>query len=506
MDPDIDIMIDNVMYDAYFILGVTPEDSLEHITKEYRKKAKLLHPDKLSNSDKNDPKKILKKSKQFKVLIECFEFITNKKQKYNQMRNETIINNTSIDPKNFDNTTEINNFNNEFIRLKVTTPNDHGYATERLGDLNENNFEELKGRYSTDTFKPTQIFNDKKFNKDDFNKAFEFHQSQFQETNTALIHKTSDGFNGYNSGFLSGPGELGCASVSSYNGVMIVGDSFGETDIGYNDGNYSDYSMSFKKQKNPTSKINVPSDFIEKVGKEKVMSKKEADEQLRLRNQINTKSSGNFKEQEQVLLEKQKREIQDKIESDKNFILKYKTMFDQKTIESAFDNKLITSSDYTQEIQREQQHPPQQQYQQHQQHHQQHPLQHQQQYPQHQQQHPPQHQQQHPPQHHQQYPQQYQQQYPHPQQDQQDQQDQQSQHQQYPEQLQQPQQFQQQFNKQEQFPQQFNQQYQQEQFQEPIQLLQQQLKLPEYPRNTRSIQKNTQQLYNRQLDDPYRNF
>ena len=48
------------------------------------------------------------------------------------------------------------------------------------------------------------------------------------------------------------------------------------------------------------------------------MSKKEADEQLRLRNQINTKSSGNFKEQERVLLEEQKREIQDKIESDKN--------------------------------------------------------------------------------------------------------------------------------------------------------------------------------------------
>ena len=40
-----------VIYDAYFILGVTPEDSLEHITKEYRRKAKLLHPDKLSNSD-----------------------------------------------------------------------------------------------------------------------------------------------------------------------------------------------------------------------------------------------------------------------------------------------------------------------------------------------------------------------------------------------------------------------------------------------------------------------
>ena len=142
MDPDTEIMIDQVMYDVYFILGVTQEDSIEHITKEYKKKAKLLHPDKLSTSDKADPKKLLKKSKQFKILVECFDFIKNKKQRYNQTENEPIINNTGLDPKNFDNTSELKSFNESFTKLKVTVPSDHGYKTERLGKLDDTTFEE----------------------------------------------------------------------------------------------------------------------------------------------------------------------------------------------------------------------------------------------------------------------------------------------------------------------------------------------------------------------------
>ena len=102
MDPNTELMIDQVTYDAYFILGVTPEDSMDHITKEYRKKAKTLHPDKLSASDKLDPKKVLKRSKQFKILVDCYMFIQNKKQRYNETYNQTehepIINNTGIDP------------------------------------------------------------------------------------------------------------------------------------------------------------------------------------------------------------------------------------------------------------------------------------------------------------------------------------------------------------------------------------------------------------------------
>ena len=345
MDPDTEIMIDHVIYDVYFILGVTSDDPIEHITKEYKKKAKVLHPDKLSTSDRSNPTKLLKRNQQFKILVECYDFIRNKKQRYNQVGNEPIINNTSLDPKNFDNTSEINSFNNEFTKLKVTTPSDFGYTTERLGMLNESNFEELKGRYATETFKPTQVFNTKKFDPDNFNKAFEYHQSQFEDTSTAIIHKTSDGFSGYNSGFLSGPGELGCASVSSFNGVMIVGDNFGESGIGYNDGNYSDYQMSFKKPKNP-NKIDIPNDFIA-TGKITPMSKKEADEQLRLRNKtLNVKIDGNFNSQEQILLQKQKRDIQEKIANDKNLILKYQNMFDKQTIQAALGNKLI-SSDYT---------------------------------------------------------------------------------------------------------------------------------------------------------------
>ena len=40
------IDIDGKSYDPYFILGVTKDDSSEHITKSFRKRVKKYHPDK----------------------------------------------------------------------------------------------------------------------------------------------------------------------------------------------------------------------------------------------------------------------------------------------------------------------------------------------------------------------------------------------------------------------------------------------------------------------------
>jgi curved DNA-binding protein CbpA len=369
MDPDNEIKIDNIVYDVYFILGVTSEDSIEHITKEFKKKAKLLHPDKLSIEDRKDPKKVLKKTKQFKVLTECFEFISNKKQSFNYSRQNKhsqieIINNTDLNQKQFDNSNDLKFFNDEFSRLKVETPNDFGYDFERIPALDERNYEKLANEYNSDTFKPTKLFTGKKFDPKDFNKTFEYHQSQFEEPETALIHKTTDGFNGYNSGFLSGANELGCASVSSFNGVMIVGDNFGESGVGYNDSNFSDYRQSFKKPKNPNSKLNVPSDFKQKITKDTPLSQTQIDEQLRLRKNIEIKSKEEcyFTEQEKVLLQSQINEQKNKSQQDKEFILKYQNMFDSQTIQDAMNKKLVTS-DFVPEMQRQfenlQQHPQQ---------------------------------------------------------------------------------------------------------------------------------------------------
>lgn len=354
MDPDNEIMIDNIIYDVYFILGVTCDDDIDHINKEFKKKVKVLHPDKMSLQDRNDPKKLDKRNNQFKILTECYTFISDKKQSYNYKNRNVpidIINNTNINQQEFSNDNEKNSFNNEFSRLKVQTPNDFGYTTERMSELSTTNFEKVKSQYQSETYKPVQLYGDKKFDQKDFNKTFEYHQSQYDNTETALIHKTSDGFNAYNSGFLSGSGDLGCASVSSFNGIMIVGDNFGESGIGYNDENYSDYKKSFSSQKNPES-IAVPENFKQKINKDSPLTQNEIDSQIRLRKNFNLDTSGgpnknNYKKQEELLLQNQKQHKEQKAQEDRKFILKYQNMFDKQTIQDAINKRLVTNDDYT---------------------------------------------------------------------------------------------------------------------------------------------------------------
>lgn len=353
------VVIDKISYDPFFILGVTPEDSLEHITKEFRKKARQLHPDKLNPNDQNNPRLVLKRSKQFKVLVDCYEYISNHKQNYNNSRkSKERINVTTFDDlssKSFDNSKELNSFNTKFNDVKLLNPNDFGYKTERIGNLNENgnNFESLKNEYTSVSHRPQKLFDNKNFNSLDFNKAFEYQQQQFNEEmdeqgtardtpNSVIIHKTSDGFSGYNSVTLDN-----CASVSSFNGVMIVGDNFGESGIGYNDVNYSDYRQTFKGAKNP-DKLNIPENFQPVSSRAtKPLTKKEIDTQIGIRSiKIEQKNNGNYNLQEQMLLEQQKTDLQNKIEQDKKFVIKYQHLFDKQTIEDALNDRLITSKDY----------------------------------------------------------------------------------------------------------------------------------------------------------------
>ena len=358
MDHDNEIMIDNVIYNAYFILGVTSDDTITHINKEFKKIAKILHPDKMSIQDRNDPKKLAKRTKQFKVLSDCFSFISNKKQSYNYKNRNTpieVINNTQVIQQEFSNNNILDTFNDEFSRLKVQTPNDFGYTTERMSELSSTNFDKVKSQYQSETFKPVQLYSvdNKKFDQKDFNKTFEYHQSQYDnQAETTLIHKTSDGFNAYNSGFLSGSGDLGCASVTSFNGVMIVGDNFGKYGIGFNDTNFSDYKMSFQTQKNPESKISVPNNFKQKINKDTPLTQKEIDSQIRLRKNINLDNNtgpnkNNYKQQEELLFQNQYNDyIKNKNSpEDREFVLKYQHMFDKQTIQDAINKKLITNDD-----------------------------------------------------------------------------------------------------------------------------------------------------------------
>lgn len=340
------IVVDGESIDPYFILDVVKTDSEQFVTKCFRKKAKMWHPDKLSKQDAYDPIKVKKARRHFKVLVDSFEYIIDKIRSatHNHGREHvTIVKNDNLQTKSIDNTNELAAFHTEFDKLRVTTPNDFGYTASRMKDSKEyDNFE----------YTPYQLFDVKKFDNQEFNKTFEYRQQTFgQDKELAVYHKTNDGFNPYNGGDLNG-----LASVSSYNGLMIVGDTFGQSGVGYYDSSYSDYKQTFEAPKNPETNIKIPDNFVynsSKIGKLSTSeAKKQLDLQMKSRN-IDLSSTrndkGSFKMQEQLLINTQQQQMQDKIEQDKLMILEYRDMYDPTVIQSALYNQLETSPDYINE-------------------------------------------------------------------------------------------------------------------------------------------------------------
>lgn len=337
-----EIAIDNKTYDPYFILDVTKKDTEEFVTKSFRRKAKMWHPDK-----NQDPTKVQYYQHMFKVILESYKFILSEKNKSNfkhKNREEITVNKShSIPTKSLDNSGELNIFNTEFEKLRVDAPNDFGYTAERMKDAKD---------YENFKYKPHKLFDTKQFNPNDFNKAFEFNQTN-QETSgdVGLYYQTTDGFNAYNGG------DMGGASVSSYNGVMIVGDNFGQNGQGYYDSNYSDYQHTFSSAKNPVKKLKIPSDFKAQANKQvEALSISESKRQIELQKQNRSikveegSSKYNFQKQEELLLKKQQVQIKQKINQDKELILQYRHMYsDQNTIDSAISGNLIASSDYVTE-------------------------------------------------------------------------------------------------------------------------------------------------------------
>jgi curved DNA-binding protein CbpA len=340
------IIVNGETFNPYFMLDVVPDDSEAFITKAFRKKAKMWHPDKIKSKDKE---KIKTAQVHFKVLIESYEYIINKKRSVNHTKKREhieVANNTTLKPKTIDNSDELELFNEEFDKLHIKSPNDFGYeVSPRLKETKEyDNFE----------YKPYQLFDTKQFNPNDFNKMFEY-QQQLHGNNTevGIYHKTTDGFNAYNGGDLGS-----AASVSSYNGIMIVGDTYGQNGMGYYDANFSDYKKSFEAPKNPETIIKLPENFESNISKKvKPLSKQESQRQIELQMQnrnmnLNSGASSkhNFKLQEQMLLEKQELELKQKIEQDKNMILQFQDMYgDKNLIQAALDNRLLTSADYVTE-------------------------------------------------------------------------------------------------------------------------------------------------------------
>ena len=311
------VIIDNKHYDPYFILSVTPNDSTKHITKAFRIKAKVLHPDKFKNRKDIDMKKI---NKHFQVLLECYQYIIEKRkqiQLHVTPKTDTIEVNTS----------EVNYNLNNF-----------GYGeTKRLNSLDE-----------YDEIKPSQIkiFKDKNFNKTKFNRVFEYNESlqeKKEDSSKELIHQTSDGFFAHNSTDWGN-----CSLVKSFNGLLIAGDDLGESGIGYSNSKYSDYQNSFSKASNPEKILDVPCDFKQKHEHE--FKSKTMKILLNEREHQKSEKTTSFEQEKLLLLERKKQDLKKKIQEDKIFIERYSNMYNNTLIEDAKSRRLKTSSDYVSHI------------------------------------------------------------------------------------------------------------------------------------------------------------
>ena len=289
------ITLNNKQYDPYFILDVTKDDTYEHISKSFRKKVKKYHPDKYT-----DKKQKEKYECYFKILSQSFEYIKNKRKNTNDLqinRNNKKIEKDNIKIKS--SKKDIAEFNNNFESKK---------NKKKEKSITKSNYKQIKNVEEYLDFKPSYYnpLSKKKFTNKEFNEIFEYNK-KIQEIDDdeikkkSIIHVTTDGFNGYNSGQLNN----NCALVSSYNGLMVTGDN--ETGVGYWSNDYSDYKISFKlSAKNPHSKLKIKNenDKNEKDKNEKDKNENDKNEKDKNKNDKNEnvkiyQGSGSFKTQEQ---------------------------------------------------------------------------------------------------------------------------------------------------------------------------------------------------------------
>jgi hypothetical protein len=184
-------------------------------------------------------------------------------------------------------------------------------------------------------------FSGKKFSNERFNEIFDHNKRSEDDdydkrVNMSLIHKTTDGFCGYNSSDFGN-----CGLVSSFNGLMITGDDFGERGVGYWGSGYSDYKYSYKGAKNPNSKIIVSKNETKKQPITKVTPdeiRKYKSNYNKINNDINKAS----KHIDKIIYD----DLLDKEKHDEIFVKKYLSQYDKTTIEKALSGELDQSQTY----------------------------------------------------------------------------------------------------------------------------------------------------------------
>ena len=321
------ITIDGKQYDPYFILDVTKEDSLEHIKKSFRGKVKKYHPDKYTDISKK-----AKYEKYFKILSESYQYIKNKRQdtftKSKCKQGEHIKKNINLD-----------NFNKTFEKSK--DPNHFGYGDNYTRIERIEDYENMDVKYFNQ-------FENRKFTTKEFNKFFEYNKNSEDDDKDkvitkSMIHKTTDGFFGYNTSDITN-----CALVSSFNGLLVTGDNFGESGVGYWGNNYSDYKFSYKTSKNPNSKIIIDTKQDDTI-EPKITSEEISKYKNKYKNEYKN-TTGNFSQQENLLYKKTYEDLVKKEFEDKDMVLKYINQYSSETIDKALSGELPESRKYTSEL------------------------------------------------------------------------------------------------------------------------------------------------------------
>jgi curved DNA-binding protein CbpA len=329
------ITIEGKQYDPYFILDVTKEDSLEHIKKTFRAKVKKYHPDKYT-----DLLKKAKYEKYFKILSESYQYIKNKRQDTLPMTNPLPSKGDQI-KKNID----LDNFNKTFEKSK--DPNHFGYGDDYNRIERIEDYENIDVKYCNQ-------FENSKFTTKEFNKIFEYNKNSEDDDKDkvitkSMIHKTTDGFFGYNTSDITN-----CALVSSFNGLLITGDNLGERGVGYWGNNYSDYKFSYKTSKNPNSKIIIKKDdtnkdntIEKKITSEEISKYKNEYDQHKYKRGYGQNTSGNFSQQGNLLYKKTYEDLVKKEFEDKDMVIKYITQYSTKIIDQALSGELPESRKYS---------------------------------------------------------------------------------------------------------------------------------------------------------------
>lgn len=307
------ICIDGYEFDPYFMLDITPDDNDDKLKKSFKEKARKYHPDKAKNE-----KERRKFENRYRIIYECYNYIKTKRE---------------------------NKLKRSHKKKQMPEQKQKNYE-EELPETELDVDSRFKNADDYKNFK-VKIFNqfkDRKFSIDEFNLLFEYinEESELDLGNNKekqLIHKTTDGFTGFNTADTNN-----CALVSTFKGLLITGDNLGESGKGYCGNNYSDYKLSFNKKKNPDEIVKVPNDYTEIVEKKKKKAiKTKRYEEYKKSYQKQIKLEGSLQENNEKLYSKTLNDLIEKEESDKKIVMKYIKQYDDETIRKALDGQLEVS-------------------------------------------------------------------------------------------------------------------------------------------------------------------